>query len=206
MSKDVLICGSIAFDTIAVFEGRFRDHILADNIKSLSVTFFAPSLRKEYGGCAGNIAYSLKLLGGSPVPVGTVGQDADDYLQRLRAWKLRTRKRGGSECRQRPSVLLPESCPALQGVHLRRPHPDRGRVSPECCDAMTASCEWYGVPERFRANCAFGGRPMRGAALSHPHRVTARMKHNLKRGGSTIASGLIEAPGPGRRNQGQGIG
>ncbi|MDY0309368.1 MAG: carbohydrate kinase family protein [Castellaniella sp.] len=91
MSKDVLICGSIAFDTIAVFEGRFRDHILADSIKSLSVSFFSPSLRKEYGGCAGNIAYSLKLLGGQPVPVGTVGQDADDYLQRLRALGIDTR-------------------------------------------------------------------------------------------------------------------
>jgi len=91
MSKDVLICGSIAFDTIAVFEGRFRDHILADNIKSLSVSFFAPSLRKEYGGCAGNIAYSLKLLGGRPVPVGTVGHDADDYLQRLRDLDIDTR-------------------------------------------------------------------------------------------------------------------
>ncbi|GAA0224764.1 carbohydrate kinase family protein [Castellaniella daejeonensis] len=91
MSKDVLICGSIAFDTIAVFEGRFRDHILADSIKSLSVSFFAPSLRKEYGGCAGNIAYSLKLLGGQPVPVGTVGQDADGYLQRLRDLGIDTR-------------------------------------------------------------------------------------------------------------------
>ena len=91
MSKDVLICGSIAFDTIAVFEGRFRDHILADSLKSLSVSFFVPGLRKEYGGCAGNIAYSLKLLGGQPVPVGTVGQDADDYLQRLRALGIDTR-------------------------------------------------------------------------------------------------------------------
>ncbi|MGB6240939.1 MAG: carbohydrate kinase family protein [Castellaniella sp.] len=83
-NQDVLICGSIAFDTIAVFEGHFRDHILSDNIKSLSVSFFVPTLRKEFGGCAGNIAYNLKLLGGRPVPVGTVGQDADDYLQRLR--------------------------------------------------------------------------------------------------------------------------
>lgn len=84
LNKDVLICGSMAFDTIAVFEGRFRDHILADSLKSLSVSFFVPTLRKEYGGCAGNIAYNLKLLGGSPLPVGTVGQDAEDYLQRLR--------------------------------------------------------------------------------------------------------------------------
>ncbi len=91
MSKEVLICGSIAFDTIAVFEGRFKDHILADNIQSLSVSFFVPRLRKEFGGCAGNIAYNLRLLGGQPVPVGTVGMDADDYLQRLRDLGIDTR-------------------------------------------------------------------------------------------------------------------
>ncbi len=80
MSDKVLICGSIAFDTIAVFEGHFKDHILAESIQSLSVSFFVPSLRKEYGGCAGNIAYNLSLLGGNAVPVGTVGGDASDYL------------------------------------------------------------------------------------------------------------------------------
>lgn len=91
MSQEVLICGSIAFDTIAVFEGHFSDHLLADNLKSLSVSFFVPSLRKEYGGCAGNIAYNLKLLGGQPVPVGTVGQDADDYLQYMQKMGIDTR-------------------------------------------------------------------------------------------------------------------
>jgi len=80
MSDKVLVCGSIAFDTIAVFEGHFKDHILADSIQSLSVSFFVPTMRKEYGGCAGNIAYNLKLLGGHPVPVGTVGSDAADYI------------------------------------------------------------------------------------------------------------------------------
>ncbi|MGB6007080.1 carbohydrate kinase family protein [Castellaniella sp.] len=89
-NQDVLICGSIAFDTIAVFEGRFRDHIQPDNLKSLSVSFLVPALRKEYGGCAGNIAYNLKLLGGHPVPVGTIGQDADDYLRRLRDLQIDT--------------------------------------------------------------------------------------------------------------------
>lgn len=92
MSKEVLVCGSIAFDTIAVFEGRFRDHILADNLKSLSVSFFVPSMRKEYGGCAGNIAYNLALLGGHPVPVGTVGTDAVDYLQRMKSLGIDTRR------------------------------------------------------------------------------------------------------------------
>jgi adenosine kinase len=80
MSDKVLICGSVAFDTITVFEGHFKDHILADNIQSLSVSFFVPTMRKEFGGCAGNIAYNLRLLGGSPVPVGTVGADAADYI------------------------------------------------------------------------------------------------------------------------------
>jgi len=80
MSKKILVCGSVAFDTIAVFEGHFKDHILPDSIQSLSVSFFVPSMRKEYGGCAGNIAYNLRLLGADAVPVGTVGADAADYL------------------------------------------------------------------------------------------------------------------------------
>lgn len=80
MTDKVLVCGSVAFDTIAVFEGHFKDHIVADSIQSLSVSFFVPTLRKEYGGCAGNIAYNLRLLGGNPIPVGTVGPDAADYL------------------------------------------------------------------------------------------------------------------------------
>lgn len=84
MSEKVLVCGSVAFDTIAVFEDHFSKHILPDNIHALSVSFFVPALRKEYGGCAGNISYSLKKLGGHPVPVGTVGADADDYLAYMR--------------------------------------------------------------------------------------------------------------------------
>lgn len=91
MSQAVLICGSLAFDTIAVFEDHFNRHILPDNIHSLSVSFFVPSLRKEYGGCAGNIAYSLRKLGGEPIPVGTVGADADDYLAHLRKLGIDTR-------------------------------------------------------------------------------------------------------------------
>jgi adenosine kinase len=74
----------MAFDTITVFEGRFSEHILPDRIKSLSVSFLVPTMRKEFGGCAGNIAYNLKLLGGNPIPVATVGEDAGDYLARLK--------------------------------------------------------------------------------------------------------------------------
>jgi len=90
MTASVLVCGSMAFDTIAVFEGRFKDHILADRIQSLSVSFFVPSMRKEFGGCAGNIAYNLKLLGGQPVPVATVGDDAVDYIARFNALQIDT--------------------------------------------------------------------------------------------------------------------
>ena len=78
-----LICGSMAYDTVMVFEGRFRDHILADRIHMLNVSFLAPSMRRNYGGCAGNIAYNLKLLGGDPLIMATVGQDGVTYLERL---------------------------------------------------------------------------------------------------------------------------
>lgn len=87
----VLICGSMAFDTIAVFEGRFREHILPESIKALSVSFLVPTMRKEYGGCAGNIAYNLNLLGGHAIPVATVGEDAGDYLSRLKELGVDTR-------------------------------------------------------------------------------------------------------------------
>src|SRR5690606_409320 len=83
MTAPVLVCGSMAFDTIAVFDGKCKDHILPDRIQSLSVSFLVPAMRKEYGGCAGNIAYNMKLLGGHPVPVATVGDDAAEYLDRF---------------------------------------------------------------------------------------------------------------------------
>ena len=83
MTSPVLICGSVAFDTIAVFEGRFKEHILPDRIHALSVSFLVPRMRREFGGCAGNIAYNLQLLGGKPIPVATVGEDASNYLQRF---------------------------------------------------------------------------------------------------------------------------
>lgn len=84
MSKRVLVCGSLAFDSIAVFEDRFKEHILADNVHSLSVSFLVPSLRKEYGGCAGNISYSLNMLGSHAVPVGALGIDGAEYLARFK--------------------------------------------------------------------------------------------------------------------------
>ena len=80
-----LICGSIAYDNIMVFQGRFKEHILADQIHILNVSFLVPELRREFGGCAGNIAYNLRLLGGEPRIMATVGSDFGNY----RAWLLR---------------------------------------------------------------------------------------------------------------------
>src|SRR5690606_22425060 len=74
-----LICGSLAYDNIMVFNGRFKDQILPDQVHILNVSFQVPELRREFGGCAGNIAYSLKLLGGEGDVMGTVGQDFASY-------------------------------------------------------------------------------------------------------------------------------
>ncbi|MGI9245985.1 MAG: carbohydrate kinase family protein [Steroidobacteraceae bacterium] len=79
-----LICGSIAFDTVMVFQGRFREQILADRIHMLNVSFLVPSLRRNFGGCAGNIAYNLGLLGGRGAPMATVGHDFEPYRRWLR--------------------------------------------------------------------------------------------------------------------------
>jgi adenosine kinase len=79
----ILICGSIAYDSIMVFEGRFADHILPHQVHILNVSFLVPEMRREFGGCAGNIAYNLKLLGGEPLPMATVGSDAQPYLERM---------------------------------------------------------------------------------------------------------------------------
>jgi adenosine kinase len=85
-----VICGSLAFDTIMTFEGRFADQILPDQLHILNVSFLVPGLRRDFGGCAGNIAYSLNALGGTALPMATVGSDGADYLERLRALGIST--------------------------------------------------------------------------------------------------------------------
>ncbi|VTU14123.1 MULTISPECIES: carbohydrate kinase family protein [unclassified Variovorax] len=85
-----VICGSLAFDTIMTFEGRFADQILPDQLHILNVSFLVPGLRRDFGGCAGNIAYSLRALGGTALPMATVGSDGGDYLERLRALGIST--------------------------------------------------------------------------------------------------------------------
>ncbi|GAC1407242.1 MAG: carbohydrate kinase family protein [Burkholderiaceae bacterium] len=78
-----LICGSLAFDTIMSFQGRFSEALLPGQLHKINVSFLVPEIRREFGGCAGNIAYNLKLLGGEPLIMATVGDDGAGYLERL---------------------------------------------------------------------------------------------------------------------------
>ena len=85
-----LICGSLAFDTIMTFEGRFAEQILPDQLHILNVSFLVPQLRRDFGGCAGNIAYSLNALGGHALPMATVGSDGRDYVARMQSLGIGT--------------------------------------------------------------------------------------------------------------------
>ncbi|MCW8918439.1 MAG: carbohydrate kinase family protein [Gammaproteobacteria bacterium] len=85
-----LICGSMAYDTIMVFHDQFKNHILPDKVHMLNVAFLVPELRRETGGCAGNIGYNLKLLGGEPKIMATVGRDFDPYAAWLEECGLDT--------------------------------------------------------------------------------------------------------------------
>lgn len=85
-----LICGSLAFDTIMDFEGRFAQQILPEQLHILNVSFLVPSLRRDFGGCAGNIAYAMQQLGGTPLPMAAVGADGGSYMERLRALGIST--------------------------------------------------------------------------------------------------------------------
>ena len=85
-----VICGSLAFDTIMTFEGRFADQILPDQLHILNVSFLVPTLRRDFGGCAGNIAYSLNALGGTALPMATLGSDGATYLERMRSLGIST--------------------------------------------------------------------------------------------------------------------
>ena len=90
MPPRTLICGSLAVDTITVFPDRFARHILPDQTHVLSVSFQITEMRREWGGCAGNIAYNLKGLGGDPVVMATVGDDGGAYVERLSSFGIAT--------------------------------------------------------------------------------------------------------------------
>jgi adenosine kinase len=91
MTKTILICGSLAFDKIMQYHGRFGETLLADQLHRVNVSFLVPTLRTEYGGCSANIAYNLKMLGGEPLIMATIGQDGGEYLDRFAKMGISTR-------------------------------------------------------------------------------------------------------------------
>ena len=91
MTKTTLICGSLAFDKIMQYNGRFGETLLADQLHKVNVSFLVPTLRTEYGGCSANIAYNLNLLGGDPLIMATIGQDGGEYLERFERLGIATR-------------------------------------------------------------------------------------------------------------------
>ena len=145
-----LICGSLAFDTIMTFEGRFAEQILPDQLHILNVSFLVPSLRRDFGGCAGNIAYSLKLLGGEPVPMAMLGSDGGEYLQRLEELGISRRHVGQVQDTYTAQAMIMTDRDnnqitafhpgAMMQAHANRIEPDAavkvGIISPDGRDAM----------------------------------------------------------------------
>ena len=91
MNKTTLICGSLAFDKIMQFHGRFAETLMADHMHKVNVSFLVPTLRTEFGGCSANIAYNLQMLGGDPLIMATIGQDGGEYLERFERLGIPTR-------------------------------------------------------------------------------------------------------------------
>ena len=161
-----VICGSLAFDTIMSFEGRFAEQILPDQLHILNVSFLVPALRRDFGGCAGNIAYALKLLGGTPLPMGAVGNDGADYLQRferlgistefvLRAQDTYTAQAMIMTDRDNNQITAFHPGAMMQAHQVRvQPRADirLGMVSPDGRDAMLQHAEQFkaaGIPFVF---------------------------------------------------------
>ena len=161
-----IICGSLAFDTIMNFEGQFSDQILPNQLHNLNVSFLVPSLRRDFGGCAGNIAYSLNLLGGVALPMATLGNDGDGYLERLRTMGISTEyvlKLADTYTAQ--AMIITDKANnqingfhpgAMMQAHLNRivPRPDvkLGIISPDGRDAMLQHAEQFnaaGIPFLF---------------------------------------------------------
>jgi len=161
-----VICGSLAFDTIMNFEGQFSQQILPDQLHILNVSFLVPSLRRDFGGCAGNIAYSLKLLGGTPLPMATVGSDGASYIARLKELGISTefvREVGDTYTAQamimtdRDNNQITAFHPgAMMQAHITqitaRPDIKLGIVSPDGRDAMLQHAQQFkaaGIPFVF---------------------------------------------------------
>ena len=145
-----LICGSLAFDTIATFPGRFSQQIMPDQLHILNVSFLVPTLRREFGGCAGNIAYSLSQLGGQPLIMATVGADGAEYLQRVASWGASTAMiRTVPDTHTAQAIIITDTDNnqitafhpgAMQSAHLNAVPPDShirvAIIAPDGRDAM----------------------------------------------------------------------
>ena len=162
----ILICGSLAFDTIMTFEGRFAEQILPSQLHILNVSFLVPGLRREYGGCAGNIAYGLRQLGSPAVPLAMVGNDAQDYLGRLQGLGVDTRFIGTTSDNYTAQAMIMTDRDnnqitafhpgAMMQAHITRieSHPDikLGIISPDGRDAMLEHAAQFvaaGIPFVF---------------------------------------------------------
>ncbi|HEX6708190.1 MAG TPA: carbohydrate kinase family protein [Albitalea sp.] len=161
-----LICGSLAFDTITTFPGRFAQQILPEQVHILNVSFLVPTLRREFGGCAGNIAYTLAQLGGEPLVLAAVGADGQEYVQRLQSWKASTEHvHVVADSYTAQAIIITDvdnnqitafHPGAMQSAHLR-PVPARGGIAvaiiaPDGRDAMLQHAEQLaaaGVPFVF---------------------------------------------------------
>jgi adenosine kinase len=169
-----LICGSLAFDTIMNFEGKFAEQILPDQLHILNVSFLVPTLRRDFGGCAGNIAYALKLLGGVPLPMATLGNDGAGYLQRLRDMGIATDYvRQIEETYTAQALIMTDRDNnqitafhpgAMMQAHVTqvKSHPDiqLGIISPDGRDAMLQHAEQFKV-----ANIPFVFDPGQGLPM-----------------------------------------
>ena len=162
----ILVCGSIAYDTIMVFHDRFKRHILPEQIHILNVSFLVPDMRREFGGCAGNIAYNLKLLGADPLIMATVGDDAEHYRRHLQRVGLRedfVRHVPGSYTAQAfittdldDNQITAFHPGAMNHSHLNRIDASSGTrlgiVSPDGRDGMLEHCRQFaaaGIPFVF---------------------------------------------------------
>ena len=176
-----LICGSIAYDSIMVFSGRFADHILPHQVHILNVAFLVPELRREFGGCAGNIAYNTRLLGGDAWPMATVGRDAQPYLERLNELNINRRFVRQLDDRYTAQAFITTDADnnqitafhpgAMSDSHLNRVPDDGsiklGIIAPDGRDGMLQHAEQFaerGIPFLFDPG---QGLPMfSGAELS----------------------------------------
>ncbi|WP_213952973.1 carbohydrate kinase family protein [Variovorax sp. dw_954] len=177
-----VICGSLAFDTIMNFEGRFADQILPDQLHILNVSFLVPGLRRDFGGCAGNIAYALNALGGKALPMATVGSDGADYVARLNELGVGTEfVRTVADAYTAQAMIMTDRDNnqitafhpgAMQQAHITRiaARPDLkvGIISPDGRDAMLQHAEQFKVASIPFVFDPGQGLPMfNGDELSH---------------------------------------